>query len=128
MHRMNGLSLMCIGILAWAALPLSDTTSSSSAPSHLMPRFPAPADTRTLTFREPLWPASGNRQSPVNVRRSYWTAFWGSAWAKRYLRSKRAGTQPIVWHIAPPAAKDHREVSMLPRGVLRASSAAQTSI
>jgi len=53
--------------------------------------------------------SSGNRQSPVDVRRSYWTAFWGSAWAKRYLRSKRAATQPVVWHIAPPAANDHIE-------------------
>ena len=53
---------------------------------------------------------SGNHQSPIDVRRSYWAAFWGSAWAKRYLRSKRAATGAVIWHVAPSAAKDHSKV------------------
>jgi len=50
--------------------------------------------------------SAGQQQSPVNVRRGYWTAFWGSAWAKRYLKSKRADTGPLIWHVAPPAARE----------------------
>ena len=29
-----------------------------------------------------------------------------SAWAKRYLKSKRADTGPLIWHVAPPAARE----------------------
>jgi carbonic anhydrase len=52
--------------------------------------------------------SSGEQQSPINVQRSYWSAFWGSAWAKRYLKSKRADTGPLGWHVAATAnAKRH---------------------
>jgi carbonic anhydrase len=61
---------------------------------------------------------TGDAQSPVNVRPGYWAAFWGSAWARRYLRSKRAATGPLAWHIVSPAAQDQsREEHTFHRGI-----------
>ena len=42
---------------------------------------------------------TGSSQSPVNVKRSYWSGYWGSIWAQRFLQSKRAETGDVVCHL-----------------------------
>lgn len=46
---------------------------------------------------------SGRSQSPINIKRAYWTAFWHSPWAEKYLAKD---LHPFVWQVGGKEAEE----------------------
>ena len=91
---------------SWPATDWLDIPSSSAQGAH-MPRWGYGAGEHWADESSAWATCAGNAQSPVDVQRFYWAGFWTSAWAEKLLKADRAATGPLVWHIAPTAARKH---------------------
>jgi len=51
--------------------------------------------------------SSGKLQSPINIKSTYWRAFWASPWAKQFLETE---SPPFIWDVDEEEVDDQADI------------------